>query len=74
MSSERIDELEEQIAELKSRWPAHSVPPTSSHPGCQSLISSRRRASPATLRLAPHRATTEPAPTGRESGCLPNRE
>ena len=28
MSSERIEELEEQIAELKSRWPAHSAPPT----------------------------------------------
>jgi ribosome-associated translation inhibitor RaiA len=28
MNSERIKELEKQIAELKSRWPAHSVPPT----------------------------------------------
>ena len=28
MSSERIQELEGQIAELKRRWPAHSVPPT----------------------------------------------
>jgi hypothetical protein len=28
MSSERIEELERQIAELKSRWPAHSVSPT----------------------------------------------
>ena len=28
MSSERIKELESQIAELESRWPAHSVPPT----------------------------------------------
>ena len=28
MSSERIEKLEKQIAELKSRWPAHSVPPT----------------------------------------------
>ncbi len=27
MSKERIKELERQIAELKSRWPAHSVPP-----------------------------------------------
>jgi hypothetical protein len=27
MSSERIEELEKQIAELESRWPAHSVPP-----------------------------------------------
>ena len=28
MNSERIKELEKQIAELKRRWPAHSVPPT----------------------------------------------
>ncbi len=28
MSSERIKELESQIAELENRWPAHSVPPT----------------------------------------------
>jgi hypothetical protein len=28
MSNERIEELEAQIAELKRRWPAHSVPPT----------------------------------------------
>jgi hypothetical protein len=28
MSSGRIEELGKQIAELKSRWPAHSVPPT----------------------------------------------
>jgi uncharacterized protein (DUF1684 family) len=28
MSSRRIKELEKQIEELKSRWPAHSVPPT----------------------------------------------
>jgi hypothetical protein len=27
MSRERIRELERQIAELKHRWPAHSVPP-----------------------------------------------
>lgn len=27
MSSERIKELEKQIADLKRRWPAHSVPP-----------------------------------------------
>ncbi len=27
MNSERVKELERQIAELKSRWPAHSVPP-----------------------------------------------
>jgi L-lactate utilization protein LutB len=28
MSRERIEDLEKRIAELKSRWPAHSVPPT----------------------------------------------
>jgi len=28
MSSRRIEELKKQIEELKSRWPAHSVPPT----------------------------------------------
>jgi hypothetical protein len=28
MSNGRVRELEGQIAELKSRWPAHSVPPT----------------------------------------------
>jgi hypothetical protein len=28
MNSERIEEPEKQIAELKRRWPAHSVPPT----------------------------------------------
>jgi hypothetical protein len=27
MRSERIEELKQQIAELESRWPAHSVPP-----------------------------------------------
>jgi len=27
MNSDRIKQLERQIAELKSRWPAHSVPP-----------------------------------------------
>jgi hypothetical protein len=27
MRSERIAELKKQIAELESRWPAHSVPP-----------------------------------------------
>jgi tRNA-Thr(GGU) m(6)t(6)A37 methyltransferase TsaA len=27
VSNERIAELEKQIAELKERWPAHSVPP-----------------------------------------------
>jgi predicted RNase H-like nuclease (RuvC/YqgF family) len=28
MSSGRIEELEKEIAELKRRWPAHSVSPT----------------------------------------------
>jgi hypothetical protein len=28
MSNGRVRELEGQIAELKSRWPSHSVPPT----------------------------------------------
>jgi len=28
MSKDKVAELEEQIAELKKRWPAHSVPPT----------------------------------------------
>ena len=28
MSTERIKELEEKIADLKARWPAHSVPPS----------------------------------------------
>ena len=27
MNNNRIKELEEKIAELKKRWPAHSVPP-----------------------------------------------
>ena len=27
MSSDRISKIEEKIAELKSRWPSHSVPP-----------------------------------------------
>ncbi|HUU63562.1 MAG TPA: histidine kinase [Dehalococcoidia bacterium] len=27
MTSERVKELEEQIADLKHRWPPHSVPP-----------------------------------------------
>jgi hypothetical protein len=26
--TDRIKELEKRIADLKSRWPAHSVPPT----------------------------------------------
>lgn len=28
MSSERIEELRRQIAELERRWPAHSAPPS----------------------------------------------
>ena len=28
MSSERIEELERQIADLERQWPAHSVSPT----------------------------------------------
>jgi hypothetical protein len=28
MSSERMEELKRQIAELERRWPAHSAPPT----------------------------------------------
>ena len=27
MDTERIKEIEEEIADLKARWPAHSVPP-----------------------------------------------
>ncbi|HJX13270.1 MAG TPA: hypothetical protein VJ377_07060 [Dehalococcoidales bacterium] len=27
MADERIGDIEAQITELKSRWPAHSVPP-----------------------------------------------
>ena len=27
MSSKKIEELKKQIADLESRWPAHSVPP-----------------------------------------------
>ncbi len=27
MSSDRVAEIKEQIADLKKRWPAHSVPP-----------------------------------------------
>ena len=27
MTSERVKELEERIADLKRRWPPHSVPP-----------------------------------------------
>jgi len=28
MSEETVRELEEKIADLKARWPAHSVPPS----------------------------------------------
>jgi len=28
MSTDRIKELEEKIADSKARWPAHSVPPS----------------------------------------------
>ncbi len=28
MSDEKIREIEEKIADLKARWPAHSVPPS----------------------------------------------
>ena len=28
MSEDKIREIEEQIADLKARWPAHSVPPS----------------------------------------------
>jgi hypothetical protein len=28
MSNDRIREIEEKIADLKARWPAHSVPPS----------------------------------------------
>jgi hypothetical protein len=28
MSTDRIEEIEEKIADLKARWPAHSVPPS----------------------------------------------
>jgi hypothetical protein len=28
MSEDNIKEIEEKIAELKARWPAHSVPPS----------------------------------------------
>ena len=27
MDEKRVEELEAEIAELKARWPAHSVPP-----------------------------------------------
>ena len=28
MSDDRIKEIEEKIADLKGRWPAHTVPPS----------------------------------------------
>ena len=28
MKKNRIQEIEEEIADLKARWPAHSVPPS----------------------------------------------
>ena len=28
MDTERVKEIEEKIADLKARWPAHSVPPS----------------------------------------------
>lgn len=28
MSNDRVKEIEEKIADLKARWPAHSVPPS----------------------------------------------
>jgi hypothetical protein len=28
MENERIRQIEEEIADLKARWPAHSVPPS----------------------------------------------
>jgi hypothetical protein len=28
MSKEKIREIEDKIADLKARWPAHSVPPS----------------------------------------------
>lgn len=28
MDTKRIQEIEAEIADLKARWPAHSVPPT----------------------------------------------
>jgi len=28
MKEKRIQEIEEKIADLKARWPAHSVPPS----------------------------------------------
>ena len=31
MNIDRIKELEEKLADLKGRWPAHSVPPSMWH-------------------------------------------
>ena len=28
MSEDKVSEIEERIADLKARWPAHSVPPS----------------------------------------------
>lgn len=28
MSTDKIKEIEDKIADLKARWPAHSVPPS----------------------------------------------
>ena len=28
MSEDKVREIEEKIADLKARWPAHSVPPS----------------------------------------------
>jgi len=28
MNKDKISEIEEKIADLKARWPAHSVPPS----------------------------------------------
>ena len=31
MDAEKVKELEEKLADLKARWPAHSVPPSMWH-------------------------------------------
>jgi len=31
MSTDRVKELEEKLADLKARWPAHTVPPAMWH-------------------------------------------
>jgi len=28
MSTDRVKEIEDKLADLKARWPAHSVPPS----------------------------------------------